>query len=90
MRDVIVTKTFIVSEAEECVDGKIEDLKNTPETTRHPEDGSLQPTIDQAQQTTPGIPSTVLLSAFYFLIDSLFKFIGRRIYFDEVLGCINK
>lgn len=45
---------FVVSEAEECVEEQVEDLKNAQETSRHLEDGSLQPTIDQAQQTTPG------------------------------------
>lgn len=49
-----LTEISFVSEAEECVDGKIEDLKNAQELSRHSEDGSLQPSIDQAQQTTPG------------------------------------
>lgn len=53
---------FFISEAEECVEGQVEDLKNAQESTRHLEDGSLQPTIDQAQQTTPG---TILALVIY-------------------------
>ncbi|XP_043463830.1 uncharacterized protein LOC122499505 isoform X2 [Leptopilina heterotoma] len=51
----------IQRKAEECVEEQVEDLKNAQETSRHLEDGSLQPTIDQAQQTTPDLHQRYLV-----------------------------